>query len=80
MTEAEKYAMRLIFPRHIADKYICWGRTLKDIDIFELKHAQMRKELEERKREEQQQEMFTKQIQDIVREELQKAMQKWLDK
>ena len=80
MTEAEKYAMRLIFPRHIADRYILYGKSLKDIDTFELKHAQMRKEAEEREREKQQQEMFTKQIQEIAREELQKAMQKWLDK
>lgn len=73
MTEAEKYAMRLIFPRHIADKYIAYGKSLKDIDPIELKHAQMRIEAEERKAKE----ISEKEKQEIFREELQKALQKW---
>lgn len=84
MTEAEKYAMRLIFPSHIADKYILYGKSIKDINPIELTHAKMRKEEEERKREKQLreeiakelQDTFRKEMQDTVREELQKAMQK----
>ena len=76
MTEAEKYAMRLIFPRHIADKYIAYGKSINDIDPIELKHAQMRREAEERKAKE----ISEKEKQEIFREELQKALQKWLNK
>ena len=74
MTEAEKYAMRLIFPRHIADKYIAYGKSINDINPIELKHAQMEREYQERK----EKEITEKEKQEIFRQEIQKGIEKML--